>query len=106
MTILQNKSRRRLRVVNKARLTIFVALTLLIISPAILFAMDRPIPAMPDELFIRVHVEEGDTLWRIAQDYLPANTDIRSFINKIKVTNKLDSALIKEGDLLLIPDRS
>lgn len=53
--------------------------------------------------YIEVFVEQGDTLWDIAKRTLPKNTDIRKYIQEIKAVNNLETAFIKEGDILKIP---
>lgn len=99
----RGKCRIKVRVVNKVRLIVSISLVLLVICPAIMFAVDRPVTNWKEESFVHVYIESGDTLWAIAQKNLPVKTDIRSFVNKIKLVNNLDSALIKEGDTILVP---
>ena len=53
--------------------------------------------------YIEIFVEKGDTLWDIAKRTLPEKTDIRKYIKEIKAVNSLDTALIREGELLKIP---
>lgn len=52
---------------------------------------------------IQIVVEEGDTLWRIAQKYYDDSHDKRSIIDDIKAHNHLSDATIQPGDILLIP---
>ena len=102
MTQIHKKYKRRFQVVNKMRLVICLSILLVIIYPAIMFAVDKP-TAIREKSFISVYIEHGDTLWNIAKANLPPKTDIRDFIYEIKVANQLDSALIKEGDSLMVP---
>ncbi len=50
-------------------------------------------------------VAEGDTLWAIAKQTLPDNTDIRDYISEIRQTNDMTGANIKAGQKLMIPIR-
>lgn len=54
---------------------------------------------------IKVTVDEGDTLWKIAKEYKNENEDIRKVIYEIRKINKLDSAVIVPGQILLIPQK-
>ena len=92
---------KRIKVISKVRLIIFISILLLIIYPAILLAVGNP--SNKQDSFIRVYIEAGDTLWDIARANLPPRTDIRDFVYRIKKVNRLDSSLIKEGDYLLVP---
>ncbi|MCD1257439.1 LysM peptidoglycan-binding domain-containing protein [Paenibacillus athensensis] len=52
---------------------------------------------------VKLTVERGDTLWSIAQDRLDQDSNIRSYIAKIKAFNHLDSSVLYEGQVLLLP---
>ena len=94
--------RRRFKIVSKTRFCIFLASVWLLICPVISLAMDYQ-KNQVHKSYIKVYVEKGDTLWDIAKRTLPENTDIRNYIQDIKKANQMDSALIKEGDVLKIP---
>lgn len=55
--------------------------------------------------YISVCVDTGDTLWDIAQDYMPDDMDTREAVYIIKKTNDIGSS-ISEGQTLLIPKYS
>ncbi len=50
-----------------------------------------------------IHAERGDSLWTIAESHKPDNTNIRSYIHKIKKLNGMDNSLIREGQKLILP---
>jgi len=52
---------------------------------------------------IEVKVVEGDNLWKIADRYYGDNTDLRKKIFKIKKINKLETAMLKPGQKIIIP---
>lgn len=52
---------------------------------------------------VRIVVERGDTLWAIASEHLPKGKNIRSYIDIIKRYNHLESSLLMEGQLLVLP---
>lgn len=52
---------------------------------------------------VEVVINEGDTLWHIAQKYYGESRDIRAVIDEIKVYNELGDATIRPGDTLLLP---
>ena len=54
---------------------------------------------------VTVTVDSGDTLWAVCSRYLPENTDIRDFIEKVKYINKLKSSNLSIGTELVIPTR-
>lgn len=63
------------------------------------FALEEP--EKPDRYSLH-YVRPGDTLWGIAQQYLPG-MDPRIAIEWISETNGLEGAVIKPGDVLNVP---
>ena len=50
-----------------------------------------------------IYVGSGDSLWTIAQEHVPNNMNIRSYIHKIKKLNGLESSTVFEGQKLFMP---
>lgn len=48
------------------------------------------------------YVEYGDTLWDVASAYCPDDMDKREYINEIITLNDLPSAMIYEGQKLVV----
>lgn len=76
-----------------------------ILSFSILFQVNAVSGNSIDEVKepVRIVVEQGDTLWAIASAHLPKGKNVRSYIEIIKRHNRLDSSLLKEGQLLVLP---
>jgi len=51
----------------------------------------------------QVVVEKGDTLWTIAQRHAAPTQDIRALVYQIRKLNRLESACIYPGQLLMVP---
>ncbi|MFD0872522.1 cell division suppressor protein YneA [Chlamydia abortus] len=50
-----------------------------------------------------IDVAPGDTLWSIASKHAPEGESTRSYINKIKKVNQLQSSVLHEGQILFLP---
>lgn len=50
-----------------------------------------------------VDVEQGDTLWTIAQSQVGSEMDIRKYVNEIKKLNDIKGSLINEGQIIKLP---
>ena len=61
-----HRIQKRIRVINRVRLGISIAIILIILCPVIMFAFDKPHNKM-DPSYINVYIEPGDTLWSIAK---------------------------------------
>lgn len=48
-------------------------------------------------------VQEGDTLWQLAAEAMPAGGDIRTTIDAIKSMNDMTSSVLHPGDLIRVP---
>jgi len=49
-------------------------------------------------------VKLGDSLWKIAEERCSNNVDLREYIYEVKKINSLDSANIKAGEVLELPE--
>lgn len=76
-------------------LTVFVVIA--IILSWIVAACSEP------AIHIEYTVSDGDTLWEIAEGFTDDSEDVRNMIYEIRRINKLDSAEIYPGDVILIP---
>ena len=57
---------------------------------------------MEDEGIV-VIVQPGDTMWEICEENLPANTDLRNYIYKVKYVNELQTMELSVGQELFLP---
>ncbi len=48
-------------------------------------------------------VAQGDTLWEVASDHVPAGADVRPFIQAIKDASGITSSALQPGQVLHIP---
>lgn len=62
------------------------------------------LPPERERLTVSVLIEEGDSLWAIAEEYFTDEySSIPEYIEVIKTCNRLSSDLIHEGSYLIIP---
>ena len=95
-----SKQKPRLR---KRRIGILaMVLLVLLTSPLWARSISQPGKSTP---VARVVVQGGDTLWEIAKQHGPRNEDTRSVIFRMRQLNQLQSAMIRPGDILLVPQR-
>jgi len=50
-----------------------------------------------------VFVNSGDTLWSIAKNNMPENSDIREYISELRRLNELNGSSIRTGQKLILP---
>lgn len=57
-----------------------------------------------EKYYTSIQVEDGDTLWNIAEEYMTEDFEDRdSFMNEVRQMNNLTGSIIRSGDILLIP---
>lgn len=96
------KRKTRLRIVNKARFTVFCLVMAGLLSYGVSSAMNFAFATNKPETRL-VFVQEGDTLWDIARAHNPGGKDVRRLVSEIKIYNGLQNAVIRAGDKLEIP---
>lgn len=97
-----NQKRYRRKLLRKRKrntlllVLILISIFVLPVKPAILKA-HTPVE------YIAVIVEDGDSLWKIAERYIDEQRDIRQYISVILEHNQKRSAEIYPGEVLKIP---
>lgn len=87
---------------KKKRITFFIVLFLF--STLILqIAKPSALEAHTPREYIAVIVEEGDSLWKIAERFINNQMDIRHYINIIQQHNDMKTANIYPGQIIEIP---
>lgn len=80
------------------------AIILLVLSCLAAFIMTFKYDDAIDEKFVKVTISEGDSLWKIADNY-SAQHDMsaKEFVQWVKKNNELDGDMIIPGQELVIP---
>ncbi|WP_010273571.1 LysM peptidoglycan-binding domain-containing protein [Paenibacillus senegalensis] len=56
-----------------------------------------------EQNYLVTDVAAGDTLWSLANRYVPEGESVRSYMKKIREVNQLTGSLLREGQILYIP---
>lgn len=95
--------KRRLRVKNKTRFVLFVAI--LIITILVIFI---PKESRSNIEYKPYRVGYGDTYWHIARELQEAGyrprADIREIVHELVELSGIKAHELKEGDIILVPD--
>ena len=72
------------RIKSRKRFSAFIIMLVLLITAATgLVAGSEPADAMSDNAYAKVLVQNGDTLWGLAQSYGPSGEDTREVVHTI-----------------------
>ncbi len=89
------------------RVVIFVIILMILLLFSIVFMAVSVTAEHPSErkrLIASVYIEQGDSLWSIAEEfYTPEFKSLSDYISVIKACNGLDSDMIHEGRYLVVP---
>jgi len=99
---MMNQYRKQRRILRKRRRNTLLFVLLLFCLVA-LQMKPTVIEAHTPTQYIAVIVEDGDSLWKIAERFTNNQIDIRHYINTILEHNQMISAEIYPGDILEIP---
>ena len=94
------RKRRQKKVIKLIKIILFCTLWLGV-TGSIFF--NNNIARGEDHFPQTIIVEEGDTLWTLAERYLPDKIDIRTYIQQIKKHKQLEGSLAYPGQLLELP---
>lgn len=93
----KKKVRMRRKVVSSIFLILIIGLTLSLFYGAVAGGSEQ-------SSYIKVTVQPGDTLWKIAKDNsIQNNKDVRCLIYEIRQVNNLQTATLMPGQIIKIP---
>ncbi len=97
--------KRKYKIISKTRFFIFMTSIFTIIIVILLsFLLKNKAHSSYYEIeYHEITVIEGDTLWEIANKYLPEDIDIRRAIYDIEKINGIDNGYIYPGNIIKIP---
>lgn len=95
---------RSYKVVNKFRFTVFVVLTIVILTTAVNFALGfNTAASLTRTDYMDVQIVSGDTLWSIAENYMPQDMDTREAVYKLCRVNDISAADLYAGMTIQVP---
>lgn len=96
--------KKTLKVKSRVRFTAFVLIMLFVVTGLFntMLGLNDALGLTKQE-YIEVSINSGDTLWTIAEQYMPSDMDIRKAVHIIKNVNEIDSQL-QPGQTILIPE--
>jgi len=95
---------KKYRIINRFRFCLFLLSVLIAINVFFYNCFIANAEGKVSEVeYKSVYIKEGDTLWNISKEYLIGDMDIRQYIDEVIKYNNLESALIKPGQVILMP---
>ena len=92
------------RISSRFRFTVFVVLTIILLTTAINFALGLNTAAsLTVQEYMDVEVKSGDTLWNIAQDYMPDDMDTRKAVFQLCSLNDISADQLYAGMTIQVP---
>lgn len=96
--------KKTLKVKSRFRFTAFVLVMLFAVTGLFNTALGLNNAAgLTKQEYIEVSINSGDTLWTIAEQYMPPDMDKRKAVHILKSVNDIDSQL-QPGQTILIPE--
>lgn len=92
------------RIANRFRFTVFVVLTIIVITTAFNFTLGfNTADSLTIQNYADIEVSYGDTLWSIAQTYMPANMDTREAVYGLCKLNNIRADQLYAGMTIQVP---
>lgn len=86
------------RLKRKGRFATICFITIFLLS----IGIGKIMASGPQEYRV-VSVQAGDTLWELAEEYKPADMDVRKFVQILKQENRLADGMVYEHQALRVP---
>ena len=97
-------TRKRYRIKNRVRFASFIVISLLLVCTVFNTALGfNDALALSEQQYIEIQVESGDTLWTIADEYMPDDIDLRDAVYMICDANDMNANELYAGQTLNVP---
>ena len=95
---------KRYRISNRFRRTVLAVLTIIFLTTAINFALGLNTAAsLTIQDYMDVEIKSGDTLWNIAQTYMPDDMDTRKAVYQLCSLNDISADQLYAGMTIQVP---
>ena len=92
------------RIKSRFRFTVFVVLTIVLMTTAVNFELGLNTAASSTvQEYMDVEIKSGDTLWNIAETYMPDNMDTREAVYQICSLNDISADELYAGMTIQVP---
>lgn len=101
------KTKKYYRIKSKFRFTVFVVFIIVLTAflTSTILGLNDAASLSEEPNYHHVQVQAGDTLWNIAAEYGPPNTDRRKVIYEICLLNEIDANSLQPGQSILVPEK-
>ena len=92
------------RISSRFRFTVFVVLTIILLTTVVNFALGLNTAASSTiQEYMDVKIQSGDTLWNIAQTYMPDDMDTRKAVYQLCSLNNISADELYAGMTIQVP---
>lgn len=92
------------RIKSRIRFTLFVAAAIISLTAAVNFALGlSTADSSTIQEYIEVKISSGDTLWSIAETYMPDSQDIRRSVYELCKINDITASELYAGMTVTVP---
>lgn len=96
--------KRKYKIINRKRFYTSMSLMVIFLNLLLTITLNTNKTYADKEVqFIEKTIEAGDTLWKIAKENKPKNSDTREIVHNIMEYNNLKNPFIYEGNTIKIP---
>ena len=96
---------KKYKIVDKRKFISFLLLVfIVVIFITFIFVKNNKVySSIYEKKYIKIKIEEGDTLWNIAIKTMPEEYDVRKMVFEIMELNQMENPYIYPGDLIKVP---
>ena len=92
------------RIANRFRFTLFVVITIVLLTTVINFALGLNTAAsLTIQEYLDIEIMSGDTLWSIAETYMADNMDTRAAVYELCSINNITASELYAGMTIQVP---
>ena len=96
---------KRYKIVNKKKFTRFICILAILIIGITYTAHTLQSDWTNDCATTKVYIQSGDTLWSIAEQYVPDGVDICEYMYEIRQLNNMTSGDVYAGDVITVYEK-
>lgn len=98
------KKQFKLKIKDRKRFACFISIILIfVMTTAFISLVQTTVRGKTEKSYVEVYIQQGDTLWSIAQKNNDKGIDTRKLVHNIMIENNMKTGMVYQNQIIRVP---